>query len=197
MILPYNWKEYLRPTNIRDAMNRNQSVISIVAVVLTIIAIAYIIHYEFHSPYATSVNQYFYDTATQQLKVEPPTAIPPLRGAGGKYTLVRAYVFTCSSCNNKQIGFLQKYTPEGKAALLKQQQMAKQPPPKPGSRPGPNGDTQFNNPFSLQMQAYNNSLVRLPAKGSRWVLANSPEGERIMTPAPCATGVLKPCVPPS
>ena len=197
MILPYNWKDYLRITNIRDAMNRNQSVISIVAVVFTIIAIAYILHYELHSRYVTTVNQYFYDTATQQLKVEPSTAIPPMRGAGGKYTLVRAYVFTCSSCDNKQIGYLEKYTPQGKAALINLQKMANQPPPKPGPGAPPNGNMPYANPFELEMQAYNSSLVRLPAKGSPWVPANSPEGQHIMTPAPCASGVLKPCVPPS
>lgn len=193
MILPYNWKEYLRISNIRDALNRNQAIISIIAVVFTILAIWWILKSEFKSPYKTNVNQYFYDTSTQSLVVKPSTAIPPLIGKSGKRTVVRAYLFTCSSCSNKQIGYLQEYTPAARQALVTLQKMGNAGP---NAGPGnPSGPSAANNPFQLEMTAFQGSLVRLPAKGSPWMLANTPQGMQIMTPPPCAKGVLKPCIP--
>lgn len=109
---------------------------------------------------------YFIDTSNWALLVRPKADVPPLIGATGKPTVVRAVFFTYTSCKNKKLLYLLKYTPTEQKILMRLQHHH-------------GGDKSL---FAIEMQTILGTLVRLPVKGSHWFLANSPTGQRIMTP---------------
>lgn len=187
MILPYNWKESLKPGNLRDTINRNSAVVSIVAVVVIIVVLALSIRSFLGGGSTTGVpsTAYFWDTSNGTLHTRPMTDYPPLIGATGKPTLVQAYFYTCGSCADKKLAYLQKYSPQAKAMLDKMIQSGKA------------GKPQGFSPMAEEaMMSQNSQLVRSPAKGSPWVPISSPQGQQIITPPACpAGGMLKICMP--
>ncbi len=182
-MLPYNWKEYLRPDNIREAINRNSSIISILAAVIAIIAIAFVVRELIPHKPSFNMNVYFYDLATHKLVVRSASDTPPLTGATGKPTLVKAFLYACGSCDNKYIAYLMKYTKQAQAAVKAMQS---------GQTPaaGPNI-----NPMQEEFILAQGMLVRSPDAGSKWVSANSAQGRQLMEPKPCPSGNVRACLP--
>ncbi len=188
MILPYNWKENLRPGNLRDTINRNSAVVSIVAVVVIIVVVALSIRKFMGGGAASGVasTEYFWDTSNHTLHVRSAAHYPPLIGSTGKPTMVLAYYYTCTNCGDKKIVYLMKYSPQAKAALEKMKQ---------GGPPGQQGGM---GPMAYMaiMQQPDSMLVRSPAKGSPWVPENSQAGIQVTTPPACpGGGYPKECVP--
>jgi hypothetical protein len=173
MILPYNWKEKMNFSNIRQAINKNAAVAGIIAAVVIIVMIAYLIR-QMGPPAFKPGGAYYFNTAPGRhygdISIHSAAKYPPLIDPKtGKPTLVLAMFYTCGSCKNKKLVYLQKYTRQAKA-LIKEK----------GSR-------------ALLKMGIAGLVVRKPAKGSRWYPLNSPQGQRITTPPKCAK--LKPCVP--
>ncbi len=187
MILPYNWKESLKPGNLRDTINRNSAVVSIVAVVVIIVVLALSIRSFMGGGSTTGVpsRAYYWDTSNGTLHIRPMTDYPPLTGATGKPTLVQAYFYACGSCSDKKLAYLQEYSPQAKAMLDK---MIK------GGQAGKPGG--FSPMAEEAMMSQNSVLVRSPAKGSPWVPLNSPQGQQVTTPPTCpGSQTLKICSP--
>ncbi len=184
MILPYNWKERIRPANLRETINRNSAVVSIVAAVVIIVVLALSIRSFMGGNTGAGVPTmaYFYDTSNQTISVRPTIDYPPLPGATGKNTVVLAYFYTCTTCADKKLVYLQKYSSRAKKALQAMMNNAKSN--KPGAI----------NPMAYEAAMSQNAiLVRSPAKGSPWVPLASPQGQQVTMPPNCAK--LKVCMP--
>lgn len=121
---------------------------------------------------------WYYDLGDNQLfetKIDqhPPIEAPSGPGPDGKPAGVRAHVFACTNCDDADarfIGYLETYTPEGKA--LKDR-----------------GDFRAAAKFRL---------LREP-DGSQWVKAQDPPGAAVVAQAigRCPKGSkLQPCTPP-
>lgn len=181
------WLEKLKPGNLRRTINENSIAAGIVSVVIAAAIFSFIwIHY-FGSPGLGPTDRYFYDTATHKVLTLPFSEIPPLIGETGKPTVVRAVFLTCSSCGNKRLAYLEKYTKQAQAALENLQKKAR------------NVKTR-SEATRLALTAMslrgNGLLVRSPKKGSQWYPRTSPEGMLIIAHMRCRNGgELKICNP--
>ncbi len=125
------------------------------------------------------------------MTTEPASAIPPLKGAAGRDTLVRAFMLTCTSCGDKKVGYLIKYNQEARAAInAEAQALPASATPVEKSQPAAEIP-------QLRMAAAEGRLVRLPAKGSPWIPAMSFKGMALIkTASQCPGGShAKPCLP--
>ncbi|HTV47234.1 MAG TPA: hypothetical protein VMG59_02200 [Phycisphaerae bacterium] len=176
MILPYNWKEWLKPEPMRESMTRNSAVIGIIALVAAIVALAFIIRQIF-PPHGGPVPQcYFYDTSNGTVSVRPQTDYPPLIGSTGQPTVVYAIYLTCSTCENKYLAYLQKYTPASQQML--------------NHTLSGKASTSYQGTFSVGF------LVCRPDDTSNWYPAGSPEGLQIIQSKPCPNNQPPgPCLP--
>lgn len=177
---------------IRDKMNQDQKPFIIGGIVMMCVALG-LVAWELKPVSAPSApsSYYFYDLANGRITTEPATAIPPLKGAGGKDTLVRAFMFTCSTCGDKKVGYLMKYSAEGRAALA----FLAHPP-------GPSAPPEKRSRYAAESSQYKlfvgeGTLVRLPAKGSPWISAMSFQGMKLVRHASHCPGNrnAKPCLP--
>lgn len=178
-------------SDIREKMDENQKPFVIGGIVMVCLAVELLI-WEFKpvSVPAGASSYYFYDMSNGSITTEPVTAISPLRGANGKDTLVQAFFFTCSSCGDKKIGYLLKYSRRAKAAKALRMH--------PGNGAmAPQQSMQFNSSLSRhQVAIAMGTLVRLPAKGSHWYRIASSMGSQIASPPRCSTTALaKACRP--
>ena len=176
---------------IRDKMNQNQKPFIIGGIVIVCLALGLLV-WELKPAGAVAApnSYYYYDTSNGNITTEPATAIPPLKGASGKDTLVRAFMFTCSTCSDKKVGYLMKYSPQAKAA----EQYLAHPP---SDTMTPQQAMQYNGTLSqYQMAVANGTLVRLPKKGSQWYPLMSGPGTAIAKPIQCPGNSMgKPCLP--
>ena len=178
-------------SDIREKMYENQKPFVIGGIIAVCLALGLVI-WEFNpvsAPHGPS-RYYFYDTSNGAITTEPSTAVPPLKGAGGKDTLVQAFFFTCGTCGDKKIGYLLKYTRQAKAAKVLLAQ------PHSGTM-APQQSMQFTSSLSrYQVAIATGTLVRLPAKGARWHPIAGPVGSQIASPPRCsATALAKACFP--
>ena len=177
--------------SVRDKMNKNQKPFVIGGIVIVCLAIGLIV-WEMKpvsAPPPPSTH-YFYDTANGSITTEPISALPPLKGTTGKYTLVRAYMYTCTTCGDKKIGYLMKYTPQAVAA---KQYLAQ--PESPNMTPQ-QSMAYFASRGSYESAIPNGTYVRLPKKGSHWYPLMSAAGTAIAKPISCpGNSAGKPCLP--
>jgi len=184
MILPYDWREKLKPSNLRQTINENSAAVSIIAAVIAVLAIVYIFHNSVGGGgTGAAPKAYYYDTSTGQFYTYRSSRPAPIKNAQGKRTIVLAYMYTCSSCGNRKIAWLQKYTRQARKAL---EQMLNYKPV-PGKPPAPP-------PMEAPMFG-TGILVRSPAKGSKWYPVQSPEGQAIQQLPKCTSGTAKICLP--
>lgn len=115
---------------IRDWMSENQPIVAGVAILILILSFGYMTCTLVGGPgggsYTTITEFYFYDTNTGELFIAPTDAVPPIPSPSdladntGKFSGVRAYVFSCTDCSDEsshEIRYLQRYTPRGKNML--------------------------------------------------------------------------------
>ena len=178
-------------SDLRDKMNQNQKPVLIGGVVAVCLALGLVVwELEPASAPPAPDRYYFYDTSNGSITTEPSSAIAPLKGAGGKDTLVQAFFFTCTTCADKKIGYLLKYTRRAKEAKA----YLEHPP---SAAMTPQQSMQFNSSLSkYEVAIAMGTLVRLPAKGSQWYPIAGPMGSQIISPPRCsATALAKPCFP--
>lgn len=178
--------------SIRDKMNQNQKPFIIGGIVIVCAAVALVVwELKPASTISAPSSYYFYDTSNGTVKVEPVTAIPPLKGHDGRRTLVLAEFFTCTTCGDRKISYLVKYTARARAA----KKLLGEPLPADAS---PIQKSQHAADIaSLRMSVADGKLVRLPAKGSPWISAMSFQGlELIRRASRCPGGrYARPCLP--
>jgi hypothetical protein len=180
MILPYDWKEKIKPGNLRNTINENQMVMSIVAVVIVVLAIVWCIHVWFPSRGGSGpMMGYYIDLSNMKVTKKPLGQLAPLTGATGKPTVVQVIYYSCDGCKTKQPLYYEKYTPQAQAELRQAKKSDK-----PNLLP------------MAEMQASSGALVSLPTKGAKWYYVSSPEGQRIVTQIHCAgKGTYSICSP--
>ena len=110
---------------------------------------------------------YFINDATMDQTLGPGNQFPPVAKPEGE--LVWAFYYSCDGCTTRKLGYLQKYSPEGKKLL---EESAAHNNGRPAI-----GDS---------MAASNELWVRTPVKGSTWYLARSQEGRQVIAEATCA-----------
>lgn len=181
MILPYDWKEKIKPGNLRQTINENSMVMSIGAVVIVVLAIAWCVHVMF--PGQASVGNrdaYFIDTTNGAVSVKPAGTLVPLKGSTGHLTVVQVIYYSCNDCHTKTAAYYMRYS---KKALQAMQQM----------RSGASGKNAM--PLMVEVQ-YSGQEVSLPSKNPQWVPASSPQGGQIMAARGCPAGhFFKLCLP--
>jgi hypothetical protein len=177
----------------RNIMNNNSALVTVLAVVILICSLGFII---FQSrPYSYRpriVDIYFFDLGTGTIFLGKSNQIAPIdapSGAGpeGVQLGVRAYVFSCGSCDNEAdrfIGWLERYTPEAKQQLLN--------PPKidEASPAGPEM-------IDTWEKGHEIARYRKDLKTLKWVVNNSDAGYKIMQDVQnkCPNGQANPCFP--
>jgi hypothetical protein len=103
---------------------------------------------------------FYVDEETGQETVLPMAQFPPLLNASGKPTMVRVVKFSCDGGATVKVGYYEKYAPEAKAKLDKNDD--------------PSGNIALKGLF-----------VRSPEKDSPWVPQTSKAGEEVMQRAIC------------
>ncbi|MFG0249180.1 MAG: hypothetical protein ACF8OB_09865 [Phycisphaeraceae bacterium JB051] len=167
--------------NLREWMNQNSAVVTIIAVVLLLVSLGVIIMTLTPQRAARVVDVYFMDTSDGALFIDKSDQLPPIVAPSGKDG-VRAFVFSCGDCGDESsrfIGWLETYTPEAKKAIETPAE-------------GPEGG------MDNYEVVENGHLVAAPNSNGQWVMANSEPGFKIMdnVQTNCGGDVApKPCFP--
>jgi len=104
-----------------NPLQRHPRIVTALAFIATASALAYLGVHLFSKPGRPKSLAYFYNEKTGKLFSASDQLLPPIDTDSGPGTGVRAYVFSCrdsKDTNGTFIGFLEKFTPEGKAAVL-------------------------------------------------------------------------------
>ena len=178
--------------DLREKINQNRN--WSIGVISVLVVLAAILGWRWFWPVRTAgrpSSYYFYDLANGGLSTAPSNKLPPLIGATGKPTLVRAVMLTCTGCGDRKLAYLLKYTAAAKAA----RRLLNHPP---GPSATPMQATEFAAQLSARkLQMTEGTLVRLPAHGSPWMPALSPAGATLIRNANECPGesFAKPCNP--
>jgi hypothetical protein len=173
----FNWREDFRPGNLRSTVNQHPVVFGIVlgGVVLVVCLYYFLPSRPPGRIVPQAVRAYYVDEATGQESVQPANLVPPLPGADGKPTVVRAVFFSADGGKTRYAAYYEKFTPEAK-----QMQETLSP--------------------ERQKQLWQaidvGDLVRSPAPGSPWVWFHSKEGERLRAPVTAEGKPAMVCTPP-
>lgn len=167
--------------SLREFANNNSAIVTLGAVVLLVIALGAIIMQTRGGGGSGIIDVYYYDLSTGQLFTGPSNQLAPIEAPSGPYNGkpggVRAFVFSCTDCDDESthfIGWLDMYTPEAKEALA-------------------NPTAEMGASFELYERGH---LVKR-VEDETWVSANDPEGFRVMEAISqeCPGGRPQPCYP--
>ena len=156
---------------VREWMNENSSMATILAVALLVVAIGIVI-FQFSGGGAPSGpgQAYFYDTQTQEYFTADGMQVPPIQSPQGNEA-VKAHFYTCGACTEDErfVRYYEKYTPEAKqnleAARSSEGQQAPQSAEEARRRAMSRGATQRGHLVSKD--------------GEQWVPATSTQGRTI------------------
>lgn len=155
---------------LRDWVNEHPSAALIAAVAILLLSLGWLLTRTSSSYRPRSSGYFFYDLGTGELFVAQ-AAIPPIDTKSGEGQGVRAVVFSCGKCQDKStrfIGWLERYTPEARALMLK--------PPAPND-----GGPDAADHVTWRIDA-GHQLAAPPEPGAdpRWVPLTSHEGTALM-----------------
>ena len=150
---------------IRTWINRHGAVVAASLIVIATVAVLSTRSCKSTVPTVVPTRAFFVDEVTREIEIQPIDAISPLPGKTGQPTLVQGFYYTLGTDAEKQLGYMQKYTPTGRAALEK----FRQAPPNAMSP----------EQASLISSINAEVLVRGPEEGSNWVPVESPAGLEI------------------
>jgi len=166
---------------LRDFLNNNSAVVTILTVALLIVALgAIVLQLRPGRAGGQVVDVYYYDLDSGQIFTASSREVPPIETSTGPFNGVRAYVFACSDCGDESdrfVGWLEMYSPDAKALLTRSAE---------AGPPGPEA-------FESWEQGH---LIRDP-NAEEWVLANSQGGFAVMESVreQCPDGRPRPCFP--
>lgn len=126
------------------------------------------------SPTALSIPLWYYDLASNRL-LRNPDHLSPVNVGG--HELVKAYVFSCTECQeaeSRYIGFLERISPEGQAALKTQFKVE--------TYSGPAGIDRFELDM-LKDKLPPNAIQVRDVQKEGWVDTFSPEGVKLRAKA--------------
>jgi hypothetical protein len=186
---------------IRDWVNKNSAVTTIISVVLLFCALFYLMKTVFPSPPAPIKEVFYYDVMTGKLFPAPVEEYPPIATpdgsmlASGQPAGVKANVFSCTRCREGDwyIGYLETYLPQAREIQIRQaeemKKMAEQPLPDPAATPapgapGPAMPPPMMGPSPQEMMAISDGhLVASQEEVNKWYKQESPEGAALVNAA--------------
>jgi len=138
-------------------------IVAVVAVIIVVVAVIYMFRGGGKDLSSSVAEWNWYDTGTSELYGDASPELSPIQAPSGKDG-VKAYVFSCTSCEDKGsrfIGYLEKYTDEDKAAIA---------------------STYESGNMGARTEAYNNAKVR-GENDTEWVVKSSAEGADVVASA--------------
>jgi len=119
-------KARLADMQLREAINQNQNIVVIVAVVIIAVSGLFIaMRCDGGGGRTNYTNKaYYYDTVTEELFVDEGDQLAPITSPDGN-PAVRAHIFACGSCDDDDarfVAFYAKYTDEAKQKIEQAQQ---------------------------------------------------------------------------
>ncbi len=188
---------------LREWMNKNSAVTTIISVVMLFLALWYLVITVFPPPPKPITHVFYYDVITGKLfpgeaKEYPPIETPDgSKLANGLPAGVKANVFSCTKCREGDwyIGYLETYLPQAREAQLRMneetERMSKMPPPNPdGSMPpGAPGAPAPGMPPMMgpspqdMMLISEGHLVASHEAVDKWFKQESPEGAALVNAA--------------
>lgn len=117
---------------IRDWVNNNSAVVTILAVVMLVISLGVIIMNSTGNRSGQITKMYYYNIQTGKFFVASSSELAPITTESGPDTGVRAYIYGCGECPSGLagltldearnqgvfVGYFEKFSPKAKAALL-------------------------------------------------------------------------------
>ena len=122
--------------NIRQWLNENSALSTVIAVVMLVCALGYLVMSNTQSGPRGPKNYWFYDLEDKELFAASIESVAPIEAPSGGEG-VRAFVYGCGDCEDLQIAWLQKMTPRGKAQKEHQDKIMKEEGIKGGGFMGP------------------------------------------------------------
>jgi hypothetical protein len=194
--------------NVRDFLNNNSSVVTILAVVVLVFALgAIVMTSKGPSGRRGPVDLYFYDLNTGKVFIAASDQYPPIEVPSGATALgnnagVKAYVFSCGECESYDgmtseeieasggfIGRLEMYTAE-ELAVMEQARSGQ-------GGPGAGGPAGRMPPMMLGPDMMMGGMLTKRPEDDTWVSANTQAGMSMMMDISkrCPSGRPKPCIP--
>jgi len=145
---------------LREHLNRYQWVVGVMLLGIMALVVRVSLWPAFFPGRESLPDAYFVDEETGQETRVPGNSIPPLPGASGKLTRVRAVYYNSKDGKLHQLAYLEKFNPDTKA-LLDGMVNGKSPEINAAFFPG------------------GGHLVRSPEPGAPWVDSNSADGRKL------------------
>lgn len=184
---------------IREWVNKNSAVTTIVSVVLLFCALFYLMRTVFPKPPEPIKEVFYYDIMTGKLFPAPVEEFPPIATPDGSKLSndqpagVKANVFSCTRCREGDwyIGYLETYLPQAREIQIRQaeemKRMSEQPMPDPNAAPGTGGPGMpppMMGPSPQEMMAISEGhLVASQEDVNKWYKQESPEGAALVNAA--------------
>jgi hypothetical protein len=154
---------------VRNLLNKNglaTAIVLIIVIVAVALYTAYALGYLRHNgvPDPATTKLFFIDEDTGDVEIHSAQDCPPLPGKAGKSTVVRAHYYTTSTDDARVLVYLERCTPEVKAA---QDALGPHDPITPDMIETRNQGTQ----------------VRLPQGNTPWYSVQTPQGQELVTRA--------------
>jgi len=194
---------------VRDWVNNNSALVTILSVVLLMLALYAIWKINFaREEYYIPKNLWFYDLGTNKRFPAPREEIPPIDapsrtqiGPNKVPAGVRVYVFTCGECKDDEMfeAYLETYTPDAKALRIEQDKKAMQMmnTPPDGTVPGVPDPMMMDPAIMMDIEA--GHLVARVSDPTTWFSFQSEDGQKAIQDAysKCPKGKYpRDCPPP-
>lgn len=172
----------------RNWLNNNSAVVTILAVVVLILSLATIILSTRQGSFTPQdVPYYFYDLDAKELFVGKSSQTPPIDTPAGGKRGVKAYVYSCGDCADEStrfVGYLEMYTPEAKEM---QEKMNRN-----------DGSINYDDPNNDPMMVVDRGRRIADVKGEKWFSYDSVDGVKIIEypSTRCPDGSFRECYPP-
>ncbi len=182
---------------IREWVNKNSAVTTIISVVLLFCALFYLMRTVFPPPPEPITKVFYYDIITGKLFPAPVEEYPPIATpdnstlANGQPAGVKANVFSCTRCREGDwyIGYLETYLPEAREVQIRMNEemkkMSEQPLPEPGAAgtPAPMPPPMMGPSPQEMMLISEGHLVASQEDVNKWFKQESPEGAALVNAA--------------
>lgn len=154
--------------NIRDWINNNAGVVTILAVMIMVLALIYIFMSGGNPRQELPESQWFYDMTTKTLFEAGLQEHAPIDTPSGKNQGVKAMVYACSNSDcesGRKIAWLEMYTPKTKKKLMEQRDKG------PDGVPDMELVRMLDDDIGVMLARYD--------QPDKWYKANSPEAGQI------------------
>ena len=164
--------------NLRDWLNQNSALATVVAVIVLIFALGAIVWQNKKPSHKITKYQWYYDTGSGKLFPDAFGKLAPIKAPSGEDG-VTAFAFWCDGCDSEpEILYLTRYTEESKAMMLEQRELMRKRAEEMGKKLG---NVPMMDPMMMRMGGQETASVDDPTD---WVPVGSIEANEIMQVSP-------------